>query len=100
MLFLTERLISANYSQQAETDADAFGYTRLEAANVSPAALGTMFERLRAEHGDGNALMAHFLSHPSLSVRIENARAAANEDSNYAPILDDSAWGDLKSVCD
>jgi len=100
VLFLTERLISANYSQQAETDADAFGYTRLEAANVSPAALGTMIERLRAEHGDGNALMAHFLSHPSLSARIENARAAANENSNYAPILDDSDWEDLKSVCD
>lgn len=100
VLFLTERLISATYSQQAETDADAFGYARLEAANVSPAALGTMFERLRDEHGEGNELLGHFLSHPSLSDRIENARAAADETRDYAPILDDTGWADLQSICD
>ena len=100
VLVLAERLISANYSQQAETDADAFGHARLEAANVSPAALGSMFERLRAEYGDGNALIAHFLSHPSLSDRIENARAATDENGDYAPILDDAGWADLQAVCD
>lgn len=100
VLFLTERLISATYSQQAETDADAFGYTRLEAAGVSPAAMGTMFERLRTKHGDSNPLMAHFLSHPSFSARIENARAAADETSTYGPILTDDAWRDLRAICD
>ncbi len=100
VLFLTERLISATYSQQAETDADAFGYTRLEAANVSPAALGTMFGRLRDEHGEGNELLNHFLSHPSLAERIENARAAADDTRDYAPILDGSGWADLQTICD
>jgi predicted Zn-dependent protease len=100
VLYLTERLISATYSQQAETDADAFGYARLEAANVSPAALGAMFERLREEHGNGNELLNHFLSHPSLSDRIENARAAADETHEYAPILDDAGWKALQSICD
>lgn len=100
VLFLTERLISASYSQQAEIDADSFGYERLEAANVSPAALGTMFGRLREEHGDSNQLVTHFLSHPSLSERIENARAAADPSRDYAPILEDGAWADLQSICD
>lgn len=100
VLFLAERLISANYSQQAETDADTFGYARLEDANVSPAALGTMFERLRDKYGDSNQLMAHFLSHPSLSDRIENARAAADPSAEYTPILGDSQWTYLKAICE
>jgi predicted Zn-dependent protease len=100
VLFLTERLISATYSQQAETDADAFGYSRLEAANVSPAALGTMFGRLRDEHGEGNELLNHFLSHPSLAERIDNARAAVDDTRDYAPILEDAGWADLQTICD
>ncbi len=100
VLFLTERLISATYSQQAEADADLFGYKRLEAADVSPAALGAMFERLRAEYGEGNKLVAHFMSHPSLTERIAAARAAADETRDYAPILGDAAWADLKAICD
>ncbi|NOR31332.1 MAG: peptidase M48 Ste24p, partial [Sulfitobacter sp.] len=62
--------------------------------------LGTMFERLREEHGDGNELLNHFLSHPSLSDRIENAQAAADETHEYAPILDDAGWKALQSICD
>ncbi len=99
VLLLTERLISATYSQQAETDADSFGYARLEAANVSPAALGTMFERLRDKDGDGNMLLKHFLSHPSLSDRIANARAAADPGRDYAPILTNAQWSDLRRIC-
>ncbi|MCX8225486.1 MAG: M48 family metallopeptidase [Sulfitobacter sp.] len=100
VLFLTERLISATYSQQAETDADAFGYSRLEAANVSPAALGTMFGRLRDAHGEGIELLNHFLSHPSLAERIENARAAVDDTRDYAPILEEAGWADLQTICD
>jgi beta-barrel assembly-enhancing protease len=100
VLFLTERLISAQYSQQAETDADAFGYTRLEAANVSPAAMGDMFDRLRDKYGEGNRLLNHFLSHPSLSDRITSARNAADATRDYAPILTADAWADLQAICD
>tara|TARA_R110000796_G_scaffold890_1_gene3313 strand:- start:2078 stop:3172 length:1095 start_codon:yes stop_codon:yes gene_type:complete len=100
VLFLTERLISARYSQQAETEADTFGYTRLDAANVSPAVMGDMFDLLREAGGDANQLLAHFLSHPMLSQRIDAARAAADASSNYAPILDGAAWAALQKICD
>lgn len=100
VLFLTERLISAQYSQQAETDADAFGYARLEAANVSPAAMGDMFDRLRDKYGEGNRLLNHFLSHPSLSDRIASAQNAADATRGYAPILTADAWADLQAICD
>jgi hypothetical protein len=100
VLFLTERLIDARYSQGAEKAADEFAYGRLQAADVSPAALGDMFERLRAKYGDSEGIVAHFLSHPALSDRITAARDAAPEGRTFAPILSDAEWTALQAVCD
>lgn len=100
VLFLTERLISANYAQEAESGADAFAYTALEDAGVSPAALGDMFERLRDQYGDTEGIVSHFVSHPTLSSRIDLARNAARPDGDYDDIVSDAQWRALKSVCD
>jgi hypothetical protein len=59
-----------------------------------------MFGRLRDEHGEGNELLNHFLSHPSLAERIDNARAAVDDTRDYAPILEDAGWADLQTICD
>lgn len=100
VLFLTEQLISATYSQGAETGADEFAYAALEDANVSPAALGDMFERLRDEYGDTEGVVSHFVSHPTLGSRITRSRAAAQSDIEYGDILSEADWADLKAVCD
>lgn len=100
VLFLTERLISAKYSQEAEAGADIYAYGALEDAGVSPAALGDMFARLREEYGDTGGIAAHFVSHPTLGSRIEAARAAADPNFDYGGILTDAEWADLKAVCD
>ena len=100
VLFLTERLISAQYSQAAETGADRFAYERLAKANVSPAALADMFENMRKEVGDTDGVVAHFLSHPTLVQRIAEARAAEREDVAYSPILSDEDWVNLQTICD
>lgn len=100
VLFLTEQLISASYSQGAEAGADEYAYTALEAADVSPAALGDMFERLRNRYGDTTGVVSHFVSHPTLTSRIDRARAAARDDASYEDILPDAAWDALKAVCD
>ncbi|MEP6064145.1 MAG: M48 family metallopeptidase, partial [Marinomonas sp.] len=99
VLFLAERLVSASYSQGAEAGADEFAYTVLEDAGVSPAALGDMFERLRAKYGDAEGVIAHFVSHPTLGSRIERARAAAGFGKVYNDILSEADWADLKVVC-
>lgn len=99
VLFLTERLIDASYTQAAEASADLFAHEVLEQAGVSPAALGDMFERLRSRYGDRKGVVAHFLSHPSLSERIDTARAAAPEDGAWTPILNDAQWDDLQAIC-
>ena len=49
VLFLTERLISAQYSQKAEIGADTFAHGVLEQAGINPGALGDMFENMRAK---------------------------------------------------
>lgn len=99
VLFLTERLIDASYTQAAETAADAFAHEVLEEANVSPAALGDMFERLRDRYGDNDGVVAHFLSHPTLSERIDTARAVAPDGREWTPILSDEQWANLQSIC-
>lgn len=99
VLFLTEQLISANYAQDAESGADEFAYTALEEAGVSPAALGDMFERLRDEYGDTEGVVSHFVSHPTLTSRIDRSRAAANGEGEYGDILQDPAWIGLRNIC-
>lgn len=99
VLFLTERLIDAQYSQGAESEADRFAYDALLNADASPAALGDMFQRLRDKYGDSDAIIMHFLSHPGLAERIKAARAAAPQDRDYQPILDDKDWAALQGIC-
>lgn len=99
VLFLTEKLISANYAQDAESGADEFAYIALEDAKVSPASLGDMFERLRDEYGDTDGIVSHFVSHPTLTSRIERSREAARATGEYGDILGDPDWIGLKNIC-
>ncbi|KEJ91035.1 M48 family metallopeptidase [Sulfitobacter donghicola] len=100
VLFLTEKLISANYAQAAEKGADEFAYEVLENANVSPAALGDMFERLRDKYGDTEGIVSHFVSHPTLTSRIDFSRGAAIKGKPYADVLSDGEWAAMQQVCD
>lgn len=100
VLFLTERLIDAHYSQDAEAAADIFATRTLQGAGVSPAALADFFDRLRAKHGDSEGLVAHFLSHPALGDRIAAARAAVPDGASFEPILSASEWQALRRICD
>lgn len=100
VLVMVERLIAAQYSQAAESGADAFAHRVLDDAGISPASLGDMFEAMRAKHGDAEGVAAHFLSHPSLGERIIAARQAAREGVNYGPSMTDEEWQAVKRICD
>ena len=101
VLFLTNQLIEANYSQQAETDADTFAHKTLGLAGIPPTSLGTMFQRLRDEYGEEKGLVAHFLSHPSLVERIVAANVADNDTFAVSePSLSDTQWEALQIICD
>ena len=99
VLFMAERLISAQYAQSAEADADTYAHGLLEAANVSPGALGDMFATMRDKFGDAHGISAHFLSHPALSARIKSAHLAVDEDRAYDAILNANSWAALQDIC-
>ncbi|MEM9969342.1 MAG: M48 family metallopeptidase [Pseudomonadota bacterium] len=99
VVFLTERLISAQYSQEAEAGADAFAQSLLSDANINPGALADMFERLRDKHGDVDGVASHFLSHPALSERIAAAQAQVESTRVYTPSLTAAAWRSLQRIC-
>lgn len=101
VLFLTERLIQASYTREAEGQADAFAHAVLTRAGIRPDALADLFETLSAEHGDGTGLVRHFMSHPALGDRIAAAReATAAADVAFTPSLDPAAWRALQRICD
>ena len=99
VLFLTERLISAQYSQEAESGADEFAHRVLGQADVSPGALGAMFANMRERNGDASGVAAHFLSHPLLSERIRAAEIAINPQQDYRPSMTPNEWTALREIC-
>lgn len=100
VLFLAERLIEAQYSQEAEADADVFAHAVLRDAGIAPSSLATMFERFRELGGDAGPFVAHFLSHPALGDRIQAARDATPKGFEAVPILTAQEWRALQNICD
>ncbi len=97
ILFMVNQLIEANYSQAAETQADAFARDLLRDAGLQPGALGRMFERMKEKSGEPPAMLKHFLSHPDLAERI--AASAEEPDLSLAPLLMDEEWQGLRRIC-
>ena len=97
VLFLVERLIDASYSREAEEAADRYAQDLMIRAGLDPQALARMFERFAEEGGEMPGLLEHFMSHPEIMGRIEDARAAPA--GSGPPVLTRSEWGALRAVC-
>ena len=63
-LALTEKLISAQYSQGAEADADVFAHELMADANLPAASFAEFFVTLKDRYGDQEGFMSH-LAQPS-----------------------------------
>ncbi|WP_299935500.1 M48 family metallopeptidase [uncultured Pelagimonas sp.] len=99
MLLLAEQLIEAQYAQGAEAQADIFAHDMLQKAGISPDALAVMFERFRSLGGEVSGIEEHFVSHPALGDRIEQARDAVPSGFVPRPLLSTSQWSALQSIC-
>lgn len=99
MVFVANRLIDASYSQEAETGADLFAHDMLRGAGLPPSALAEMFERFRGIGGEVDGALAHFMSHPRLSARIDAAREATPEELETRPVLGEDEWQALRDIC-
>ncbi|WP_226782205.1 M48 family metallopeptidase [Oceaniglobus trochenteri] len=98
VLFLTERLISATYTREAEAGADDYALSLLAEASIDPGALGVFFERLRRDNGETPGVLAHFMDHPATLDRIEKAANAPRPDA-LRPALDAAQWQALRGIC-
>ncbi len=101
VLFITNRIIQADYTREAEANADLYAHDLLRRSDLPPSAIATFFERLRAEgNEDDTSILRHFMSHPALGDRIAAARAATPEGQVTVPLLEPAEWKALKYICD
>jgi len=75
------QLVFADYSRDAEREADSYGIHYMVAAGYDPAGALGMFETLSSLGGKGysNVFEGLFASHPETQERIRNARAQISE---------------------
>ncbi|WP_420857328.1 M48 family metallopeptidase [Marivivens marinus] len=100
VLFMTERLIQADYTREAEAAADTYAHDLLLAADLPPNGIASFFERLQASYGDEPEILQHFLSHPEMGDRIAAARAATPAGYEGRPLLTETEWQALRRICD
>jgi len=79
----TQAAMQANqlrFSRGREQEADRIGINTLYAANLDPAAMGTMFERMQRSYRFSRKPPEFLLTHPVTESRISDAR---NQVANY-----------------
>ena len=99
-LALAEALVNANYSQEAETQADLFSHELFARAKLPSKSFANFFKQLRMEHGDDGGLLSHISSHPDIEGR-QNAAIAADiiGDGEFVPVLNATEWAALRRIC-
>lgn len=100
VLALTNQLIQADYTREAEAAADTYAHRVLLDADLPPEGIATFFERLAGDAGAPTALEQHFLSHPAMGDRIAAARAATPDGRSFAPALTEAEWAALQAICE
>ena len=97
---LSQVVLSAGYSRDAERAADAYSVAAMARAGADGAALAAMLERIARDDADGVALLR---SHPFTRERAAAIRAQAqaltSRSSIRGPILDAQDWAALKGIC-
>jgi Zn-dependent protease with chaperone function len=99
-LIIAEQLIAADYSQEAEANADVFAHDLLASAKLPSSPMAVFFEKLHKEFGDEPGLLSHLASHPDLLGRAQAAKDADTiGERSYKAVLTTSEWNDLKAMC-
>lgn len=89
-----EHMLSASYTREAESAADAFAYALLARTGVGTEGLAAFFERIEGMGGDVPEILS---THPASGSRADEARAAGG--AAERPVLTDAEWQALKRIC-
>ena len=95
-------LVSATYSREAETNADAYAIRLMKRANVSPADTAGFFARLsQGEQGLGKAeaVVGYLSSHPLSKSREAAFRKSAVSGARYTDAITAQQWRSLLETC-
>lgn len=99
-LVLAERLMSANYTQDAETNADRYAHRLLADAKLPAQPFAQFFILLRDKYGDRKGLASHLASHPNLAGRAAEAEGADTVgEGSFEPVLTAEEWAALRNIC-
>ena len=90
-------LASLGYTREDEAEADQRAYDFLETANLDPAAMGDMFDRLASLEGRGADAPDLLQTHPNTAARAEAARARAHPSPVHA--LTPYEWAQVRRLC-
>jgi Zn-dependent protease with chaperone function len=97
-----ETLLAADYSRDAEGQADGDAITALQRAQISPVPTARFFDRLtKLESGLGRfgEVLTYVSSHPQSTSRRERFLRSAQPGRRYRPALDTAEWNALKGIC-
>jgi beta-barrel assembly-enhancing protease len=97
-----DTLMSARYSQKAESRADADAIAALRRADISPLPAAAFFDRLADMGGEAGAIsgtLQYLSSHPPSGERSAKFRRSAVPEHRYRPALSKEEWGALQDIC-
>ena len=94
VLFAARSVIDASYSREAETQADGFAITSMNALGRSPRPLGEFLVRITGKSRISTVIDSHPLSADRLDRMAKEDHGSSGE-----PILSAAEWRALKEIC-
>ncbi len=89
-----DQMLSAAYTRDAESAADAFAHRLLTTTGIGTEGLATFFDRI---DGKGLDLPEYLSTHPTTTGRANAARAV--DQGEVTPVMTDREWQALKAIC-
>ncbi len=100
VLLVSQQLMQASFSREAEAGADVFAFEALREAGLPTEGIARFFEKLRDQYGDSEGAMEYLASHPNLASRAIAAREAESQaQGDFEPVLTEAEWDALKAIC-
>ncbi|MFK7875782.1 MAG: M48 family metallopeptidase [Paracoccaceae bacterium] len=96
---MAELTLNASYTREAETAADAYAHAMLDEADVTVAGMRLFFEAL-SESSSQLRIPPYLASHPATETRAQAARDYAETQNETTPVLTQTEWAALKTICD
>jgi len=97
VIFASRSLVTSSYSRDAEQNADTYSIDVMQRLGRSPKPLGELLFRVTGKEGDsGPSILA---SHPLTEDRLKRM-SDADRPASGSPLLTDTEWRALKSICD